>query len=114
MIDSRPSGSHFVSYKVSSSSPLGASLRRPWETSYPMDERIALAHDETLSDVLADEFLRTRVVNLLKNQPRVYDLNDITQALKENQRKVLSCVSDLAKEGMISRIYKDRTPYYAM
>jgi heterodisulfide reductase subunit A2 len=93
---------------------LGASLRRPWETSYPTDQRNALAHDETLTDVLAEEFLKTRVVNLLKTQPRVHDLNDITQALKEDRGEISRCLSDLAKEGMISRIYKDRTPYYAM
>ena len=35
---------------------LGASLRRPWETSYPADQRNAMAYDETLSDVLVEEF----------------------------------------------------------
>jgi len=93
---------------------LGASLRRPWETTYPSDQRHALAYDETLSDVLADEFIRTRIVNLLKNRKQVANLDEITKSLVEERRKVHGCLSELSREGMISCIYKDRMPFYIM
>ncbi|MBU2548502.1 MAG: hydrogenase iron-sulfur subunit [Proteobacteria bacterium] len=93
---------------------LGASLRRPWETTYPSDQRNALAYDETLSDVLAEEFVRVRVMNLLKASGKTYRLDDITAALGADKDPVLHCLKDLTNEGMISRIFKDRTPYYTM
>jgi heterodisulfide reductase subunit A2 len=93
---------------------LGASLRRPWETTYPSDQRSALAYDETLSDVLVDEFLRTRIVNLLKKQPGVQQLQDIARSLGEERQMLLNCLKDLTEEGIVSRIFKDRNPYYAI
>jgi len=93
---------------------LGASLRRPWETTYPTDLRNAMAYDETLSDVLAEEFVRTRIVNLLKGQSAAFELNEITTFLGEDKQKVVSCLSDLAREGIVSRIFKDRAPLYSM
>ena len=93
---------------------LGASLRRPWETTYPADQRNAMAYDETLSDVLTEEFVRTRIVNFLKRQKKVINLDDITQNLGEERRKIQTCLSELGKEGMVSRIYKDRMPYYTI
>jgi coenzyme F420-reducing hydrogenase delta subunit/ferredoxin len=93
---------------------LGASLRRPWETTYPADQRNAMAYDETLSDVLAEEYIRTRIVNLLKYQRQVINLDDITQSLGEERRKIQTCLTELSKEGMVSRIFKDRMPYYTI
>ena len=68
---------------------LGASLRRPWKPPIPLTERNALAYDETLSDVLTEEFVKTRIVNLLKNRREVFNLNDIVQNLGEAQPKVV-------------------------
>ncbi len=93
---------------------LGASLRRPWETTYPSDPRNALAFDETFTDVVMDEFLRTRVVNHLRNEAKVLGLNEIVASIKEEKQRVLHCLKDLSNEGMISRIYKGRVPYYAL
>ncbi len=93
---------------------LGAGLRRPWETSYPTDQRNALAYDETLTDVLKEEFLRTRVFNFLKRESKVLHLNDIVGSIREEKQRVLTCLKDLSDEGMISRIYKDRIPYYTL
>jgi heterodisulfide reductase subunit A-like polyferredoxin/coenzyme F420-reducing hydrogenase delta subunit len=93
---------------------LGASLRRPWESTYPTDQRNALAYDETLSDVLVEEFIRTRIMNLLKASKQVADLNEIAQSIGEERRKVQGCLSDLTSEGMIARVFKNRVPYYAM
>lgn len=93
---------------------LGASLRRPWETSYPTDQRNAMAYDETLSDVLVEEFIRTRIVNLLAKKKKVVNLDDITESLGEDRGKILGSLSEMSKEGVISRIFKDRVPYYGM
>ena len=93
---------------------LGASLRRPWETTYPTDQRNALAYDATLSDVLAEEFIRSRVINLLREKGRgaVLNLVDIADSLGEEKQKLLGCLGELAREGSVSRVYKNRTPYY--
>ncbi len=93
---------------------LGASLRRPYETTYPTDQRNALAYDETLSDVLKEEFLRTRVFNFLERESKVLHLNDIVGSIHEEKQRVLNCLKDLSDEGMISRVYKDRVPYYTL
>lgn len=93
---------------------LGASLRRPWETIYPADQRNALAFDETFSDVVIEEFLRIRLVNYLRSEGKVIHLKDIVTSLGEEKQRVLLCLKDLSDEGMISRIYKDRIPYYTL
>ena len=93
---------------------LGASLRRPWETSYPSDQRNAMAYDETLSDVLTEEFIRTRIINLLRNQKQIVNLNDISESLKEERRRIQGCLTELSKEGVVSRIFKDRVPYFTI
>ncbi len=79
---------------------LGAGLRRPDEETYPADQRNALAFDDTLSDILSEEFLRTRVLNLLKASSRVMDLEEISDSLKEKDRqKVINSLKDLAQKG---------------
>jgi len=94
---------------------LGAGLRRPYEQTYPADQRHALAFDETLSDVVAEEFIRSRVMALLRESGQVMDLEGITRVLEEsNKQVVLNSLKELAQEGLISRIFKDRTPFYAM
>jgi heterodisulfide reductase subunit A-like polyferredoxin/coenzyme F420-reducing hydrogenase delta subunit len=93
---------------------LGASLRRPYETHYPADQRNAMAYDQTLMDVVRDEFLRARVMNLMQETAQVMHIKDIQQNLGEESKVVSSCLSELAREGAISRIYKDRTPYYVL
>lgn len=93
---------------------LGASLRRPWEDTYPSDQRNAMAYDETLTDVLVEEFIRTRIINLLKRQKEVVNLDVIAENLGEDRRKIQGCLSEMSKEGAISRIFKDRVPYYAI
>lgn len=93
---------------------LGASLRRPYEKHYPSDQRNALAYDQTLLDVLTEEYLRARVLLLLRESKAVMQLKDISQALGENSQTVSTCLSELAGEGVIARIYKDRTPFYVL
>jgi hypothetical protein len=37
-----------------------------WETTYPSDQRNALAYDETLSDAVIEEFIKTRIANFFE------------------------------------------------
>ncbi|RJR43483.1 MAG: hydrogenase iron-sulfur subunit [Desulfobacteraceae bacterium] len=93
---------------------LGTGLRRPWETRYPADQRYGLAYDETLSDVLLEEFLRIRITKLLKQWGAILDLAGITRVLGEEKEKVQVCLAEMAKEGIITQLYKDRVPFYTM
>jgi heterodisulfide reductase subunit A len=93
---------------------LGAGLRRPWETNYPLDQRHAIDYDHTLTDVLTEEFIRTRISNLLKQEARLWQLDDVAQALEIDKKMAVNCLKDLTSEGIISRIFKDRIPYYSM
>jgi heterodisulfide reductase subunit A len=93
---------------------LGAGLRRPWEPTYPSDQRHAIDYDSTLTDVLTEEFIRTRITNLLQQEARMLVLDDVIQVLEVEQKWAVNCLSDLTSEGIISRIYKDRTPYYSL
>jgi hypothetical protein len=89
-------------------------LQNRWVARSFWDQRSALAYDETLSDVLVEEFLRTRIVNLLKKQPGVQQLQDIAGSLGEERQLILTCLKDLTSEGIVSRIFKDRNPYYSI
>lgn len=91
---------------------LGAGLRRPDETHYPSDQRNALAFDETLTDILSEEYIKVRVANLLKTKKELMNLKDISHALEADPSPILTGLQELTGEGLISRIYKDRSPYY--
>jgi coenzyme F420-reducing hydrogenase delta subunit/ferredoxin len=93
---------------------LGASLRRPWETTYPTDQRHAMDYDMTLTDVITEEFCRTRITNLLRQEARVMLLEEVVEALAVEKKRALECLKDLTSEGGISRIFKDRVPYYSL
>ena len=93
---------------------LGASLRRPWETSYPTDQRHAMDYDMTLTDVITEEFCRTRITNLLKQEARVMRLEEVIEALVVDKKRAVECLKDLSSEGLISRIFKDRVPFYSL
>jgi heterodisulfide reductase subunit A len=93
---------------------LGASLRRPWEVVYPGDQRNARAYDVTLMEIVTEEYLRSRVRNLMTREAQSFSLEDICQHLGQDKQPVLQVLRDLVGEGQVSRIYKDRTPFYMM
>jgi coenzyme F420-reducing hydrogenase delta subunit len=93
---------------------LGASLRRPWETTYPTDQRHAMDYDMTLTDVVTEEFCRTRITNLLRQEARVMRLEEVVESLKVDKKRAVECLRDLSSEGVISRIFKDRVPFYSL
>ena len=58
--------------------------------------------------------MRARVINLLQESKEVWQLESIAKTLEEENKRILGCLRDLSNEGLISRIFKDRVPFYTM
>ena len=93
---------------------LGVSLRRPWETTYPMHMPNPTAYDATLTEILTEEFFRARVVNLLRQRGRSLQLTDIAQTLKMDEERSYEYLKDMGHEGLISIVFINRTPFYGL
>jgi coenzyme F420-reducing hydrogenase delta subunit/NAD-dependent dihydropyrimidine dehydrogenase PreA subunit len=93
---------------------LGVRFRRPYETKFPADQDNALGYDQTLTDILDEEFFRARLTSLLKKQARFLKLHEIAQGLEAAEERTYACLKELASEGQVSRIFKNRTPYYSL
>ena len=93
---------------------LGVSLRRPWDTKYPGDQRNALTYDQTVMDIVSEEFFRTRLTVLLQQQGRFLNLGEISAALGAEEERTYNYLKELAGEGLISRIFKNRTAYFCL
>lgn len=91
---------------------LGAGLRVPWEGTYLGDRRNSLAYDQTLTDVLKEEFLRTRVLNVLMSSDKTIKATSLATVLEEDQWQLSQCLTEMVNDGLISKLYKDRSPYY--
>lgn len=93
---------------------LGVSLRCPGETTYPSQMPNPLAYDQALTDIISEEFFRTRITNLLQRRARPLQLHDIAQALEVEKEQAYNCLRELNGEGVVSRIFINRTPYYSL
>jgi coenzyme F420-reducing hydrogenase delta subunit/NAD-dependent dihydropyrimidine dehydrogenase PreA subunit len=93
---------------------LGVSLRCPGETTYPSQMPNPLAYDQALTDIISEELFRTRMTNLLKQQARFMQLKDISQALGVEEAQAYNCLRELGGEGLVSRIFINRTPHYSL
>ncbi|MEW6658428.1 MAG: hydrogenase iron-sulfur subunit [Thermodesulfobacteriota bacterium] len=93
---------------------LGVSLRRPWETSYPMHMPNPTAYDRTLTEIVTEEFFRARVKNLLRVKGKSLQLADITQALAIDEERAHDYLKDMGHEGLISIVFINRTLYYGL
>jgi len=93
---------------------LGVSLRRPWETSYPMHMPNPVAYDRTLTEIVGEEFFRARVRNLLRVKGKSLLLQDITQALGVEEERARDYLKDMGQEGLISIVFINRTLYYGL
>ena len=93
---------------------LGVSLRRPWETTYPMHMPNPAAYDKTLTDILSEEFFRARVINLLRQKRKSLQLQDIAQALEVEEPRAHDYLKDMGFEGNISIVFINRTRFYGL
>jgi heterodisulfide reductase subunit A len=93
---------------------LGVSLRRPWETTYPMHMPNPAAYDKTLTEILGEEFFRARVHNLLRQNRKSMQLEDIAQALGVSEETAHDYLKDMGSEGNISIVYVNRTRFYGL
>ena len=93
---------------------LGVSLRRPWETSYPMHMPNPAAYDRTLTEIVTEEFFRARVRNLLRVKGKSLLLSDISEALGVDEERAHDYLKDMGHEGLISIVFINRTLYYGL
>jgi coenzyme F420-reducing hydrogenase delta subunit/ferredoxin len=93
---------------------LGVSLRRPWETTYPMHMPNPQAYDRTLTDILTEEFFRARVQNLIRLRGKSLLLEDISAALGMDETLAHDYLKDMGHEGRVSIVFVNRTPHYGL
>lgn len=92
---------------------LGTSLRRPAEKEFPGSQFNAVEADETMLDVLKEEFTISRIFKALKDQP----LNppDLARAMNEPVKNITPILTDMAKDGrIITKGWEKGYPIYAM
>ena len=65
---------------------MGATLRRPWEETYPGDQRNALAFDKDFMGILKEEFTKSRLKNLLSADKRYFELKEFIDSSKGKKR----------------------------
>lgn len=93
---------------------LGVSLRRPWETTYPMHMPNPAAYDKTLTEILHEEFFRARTLNLLREKRKSLQLQDIAQSLAVEEEKAQDYLRDMGTEGQVAIVYVNRTRFYGL
>jgi heterodisulfide reductase subunit A2 len=92
---------------------LGTNLRRPCEKEFPSTQVNAVDVDETMLEVLREEFLTAKILKALSEQP--LNLPGIAKAVEEQVEQVSSLLTDMAKEGHITlKGWEDRYPVYVL
>ncbi|MDA8138843.1 MAG: hydrogenase iron-sulfur subunit [Desulfobacteraceae bacterium] len=93
---------------------LSAGLRRPWEHSYRGDQRHALEYDRDFSAVLTEEFLQQRLLMVFKAERGPFNLDQLSSFVKEDQKRVASCLWDMVQSGVIDFAHKNREAVYEL
>jgi coenzyme F420-reducing hydrogenase delta subunit/ferredoxin len=92
---------------------LGTSLRRPAEKEFPGSQFNAVEADETMLDVLKEEFMVSRIFKALTDQP--LSPPDLARALEEPVKNLTPILTDMAKEGRIlTKGWEKGYPIYAL
>ncbi|MCF8095668.1 MAG: hydrogenase iron-sulfur subunit [Desulfobacteraceae bacterium] len=82
---------------------LCVTLRQNDETEYKGNQRHALDFDRDFSAALREEFLRTRLLQLLRTEKRPLKLNELSNALMENREQVGEQLWSMVYEGLVHR-----------
>ncbi|MFZ5572641.1 MAG: hydrogenase iron-sulfur subunit [Thermodesulfobacteriota bacterium] len=93
---------------------LSAGLRRPWEKEFRGDQRHGLDYDQDFSAVLAEEYMQTRVLELLRMEQRRFNLQEIAGRLHEDEEQLGERLWEMVHEGHIKRSYKDHQPLFGL
>ncbi|MFA4901549.1 MAG: hydrogenase iron-sulfur subunit [Desulfobaccales bacterium] len=104
---------HATMHRPRVRSVLGVSLRRPSEKEFPGDQYNAVDFDESMQDVLREEYLAARIIGALSGGP----LNppEIAQALGERSAKVSPVLNELLRDNrLIRQRWEDGYPLYAL
>jgi len=91
---------------------LGTSLRRPTEKEFPGSQLNAVDADETMLDVLREEFTASRILKAITDQP----LNppQIAQGMDEAVKTITPLLTEMTKEGRITiKGWEGGYPLYA-
>ncbi len=92
---------------------LGAGLRRPSEGEFPESQINPIEFDETVQDVIDEEYLAARIIGALREAE--LDPPQIAEALNERTVKVSSILDELRKDGRIVVSQRRRRyPVYAL
>lgn len=86
---------------------LCVTLRQPTETQYKGDMRHALDFDRDFSAALREEFLRTRVLQLLRAEKRPLRLKELSSALMESREQVGEQLWSMVHEGLVRRFHQN-------
>jgi heterodisulfide reductase subunit A2 len=92
---------------------LGVSLRRPSEKEFPGDQHNAVDFDESMQDLLREEYLAARIIGALSDGP----LNPpaIARALEEQAATVTPVLNELLRDNrLIRQCWEDGYPLYAL
>jgi heterodisulfide reductase subunit A len=79
---------------------MGTSLRRPTEREFPGSQVNAVDADETMLDVLREEFLAARVLKALSHQPLIPP--ELSRIMDEPVRTIAPLLTDMNKEGRVT------------
>jgi coenzyme F420-reducing hydrogenase delta subunit/NAD-dependent dihydropyrimidine dehydrogenase PreA subunit len=91
---------------------LGTSLRRPTEKEFPGEQVNAVDADETMLDVLREEYLASRILRSIHDRP--LSPPQIARDMDEPVKKITPMLTDMAKEGRIAiRGWEGGYPVYA-
>ncbi len=93
---------------------VGATLRRPWEETYPGDQRNALAFDKDFQGILKEEFTKSRLKNLFSADKRYFELKELMDTLKGERDTMIHSLQEMVNEGMISRVHRNGVAQYIM
>ncbi|MBI9078056.1 MAG: hydrogenase iron-sulfur subunit, partial [Desulfatibacillum sp.] len=91
---------------------LSAALRRPWESVYRGAQRHALEYDQEFAAVLAEELAQTRLSRALRAQGEPQTIKDLAFTLEEDKDYIAAMLMDMATEGKVNMIHKQRKAHF--
>lgn len=81
---------------------LGVSLRRPSEMEFPGDQRNAVDFDETMQDVLYEEYMAARIIGALSESDRPLNSPEVAKTLGLRPQEVSPILQAMAQEDRLT------------